>query len=131
MYYFNLKDAESIHVDRDGTELPDDTHAREHARQVARELMERREAKTRSWRLQVCDAHRSTLFEMLFATVDRTIDGLPPALRDAVQTASARTAALSDTIVDVRMTLHQLKGTLAKSNGSPYVIAVNGRSIEP
>jgi hypothetical protein len=128
VYYFNLKDVQGIHLDPEGTELPDDAEALEHAREVAKELMQRREARTRAWRLQACDAGRNVVFELLFATVDHT---MPPALRQIVETASARTAGLSDAICDVRASLYQLKGTLAKSDGAPYLAALNGSRIEP
>lgn len=129
MYYFALKDNHGIHVDPDGTELQNETHAAEHARQVALELMATREIRTRSWRLQVCDSNRNLVFELLFASVDRTLYRLPPALRETVTAVSVRTAALSDAIFDVRMTLHQIKGTLAKSKGVPYLASVNGSRV--
>jgi len=49
MYFFYLLDDEEV-VDNDGTELTDIDAAREHARQVARELMFRRDGMLqRSW----------------------------------------------------------------------------------
>jgi hypothetical protein len=131
VYYFNLKDVQGIHIDPEGTELPDDAEALEHARQVAQELMQRREARTRAWRLQACDAERNVLFELLFATVDHPMQELHPVLRQTVETVSARTAGLSDAICDVRTSLYQLRGTLAKSDGAPYLAALNGSRIEP
>jgi len=130
MYYFNLKDIQDIHTDTDGVELRDDAHAMEYARQVARELMQSRQIKTRSWRLQACDASHKTLFELLFATVDPTMHHLPPELRSTVETVNARTANLSDAIYDVRRSLHQLRGTLAKSEGAPYLAAINGCRLD-
>ena len=48
-YYFYLLDSEEV-VDSDGTELPDLNAAREHARQVARELTFKRDGMLqRSW----------------------------------------------------------------------------------
>lgn len=130
VYYFNLKDAYGIHVDPEGTELPDEAHALEHGRQVALELMQSRETRTRSWRLQVCDENRITVFELLFATVDRTMHRFAPSMRSTIEAVSARTAGLSDAIGDVRTTLHQIKGTLARSEGAPYLAALNGKRIE-
>jgi hypothetical protein len=131
MYYFNLKDVRGVHTDPEGTELADDAQALKHAHQVAQELMRGREAKTRAWRLQACDADRNVIFELLFATVDRTLQGLWPSLRNTIETASARKADLSDAISDVRATLYQLKGTLAKSNGAPYLATFSGSRIAP
>jgi len=130
IFYFNLKDAQGIHLDPEGTELPDEAHALEHGRQVAQELMQSRETRTRSWRVQVCDENRIIVFELLFATVDRTMHRFPPGMRSAIETVSARTAGLSDAIGDVRMTLHQIKGTLARSEGAPYLATLNGNRIE-
>jgi hypothetical protein len=131
LYYFNLKDVQGTHVDPDGTLLRDDSAALDHARQVAQELMQHREARTRSWRLQACDADRRALFELLFATLDHTMNELPPALRHDVETTSARTAGLSDAISNIRTTLHQIRGTLAKSERSPYLAALDGERVDP
>jgi Domain of unknown function (DUF6894) len=125
-YYFNLKGHHGRYVDPHGMELPDLGQAKEHARQVALELMHRRELKTRSWRLEVCDAGRMPVFELLFATVDPMLAQLPPTLRIRVEELSARTGGMVDAIVDVRNTLHQLRSTLARSNREPYLAAVDG-----
>jgi hypothetical protein len=125
-YYFNLKGHHGRYVDPHGTELPDLAQAKEHARQVALELMHCRESKTRSWRLEVCDARRTPIFELLFATVDPKLAELPPALRTRVEELSARAGGIVDAIVDVRNTLHQLRGTLARSNREPYLAALDG-----
>src|SRR5215510_219985 len=125
-YYFNLKGHHGRYVDPHGTELPDLAQAKEHARQVALELMHRRELKTRSWRLEVCDAGRKPVFELLFATVDPMLAQLPPILRTRVEELSARTGGVVDAIVDIRNTLHQLRGSLAKSNREPYLAALDG-----
>lgn len=130
-YYFNLKDAQGIHVDPEGTDLSDEAEAMEYARGVAQELMQSRESSTRAWRLQVCDADRNVVLELLFATVDHTVQQLSPILRQTVELVSARTAVLSDAICDVRASLHQLRGTLARDNGTPYLAVLNGRSVAP
>jgi uncharacterized protein DUF6894 len=125
-YYFNLKGHHGRCLDPYGTELPDDTQAKEHARQVALELMHCRETRTRSWRLEVCDARRTPIFELLFATVDPKLAQLPPTFRTSVEELSARTGGMVDAIIDVRNTLHQLRGTLAQSNREPYLAALDG-----
>jgi hypothetical protein len=125
-YYFNLKGQHGRYLDPSGTELPDHAQAKEHARRVALELMYRREPRTRSWRLEVCDATRTPVFELLFATVDPLLAQLPPDFRTAVEEVSARTGGVTDAIIDVRNSLHQLRGTLARSDGEPYLAAVDG-----
>jgi len=126
IYYFNLKGLHGRDVDPHGTELADLAEAKEHARQVALELMHRRELKTRSWRLEVCDAGRIPIFELLFATVDPKLAQLPPAFRTRVEELSARTGGVADAIIDVRNSLHQLRGSLAQSNREPYLAALDG-----
>ena len=128
-YYFNLKAPQGRYPDPSGTELPNDARAKEHARLVALELMHRREVRTRSWRLEVCDASRAPIFELLFATVDPLLAELPPSFRSTVEQVSARTGSVVDAIVDVRNSLHQLRGTLAKCNGEPYLAALDGTPL--
>src|SRR5262249_54030953 len=127
--YFNLKAPQGRYPDPSGTELPDDARAKEHARQVALELMHRREVGTRSWRLEVCDASRTPIFELLFATVDPLLAQFPANFRSTVEQVSARTGGMVDAIVDVRNSLHQLRGTLAKCNGEPYLAALDGTTL--
>ena len=128
-YYFNLKSQRGRCLDPSGTELPDHVQAKEHARQVALQLMHRRETKTRSWRLEVCDASRTPIFELLFATVDPLLAELPPHFRATVEEVSARTGGVTDAITDVRNSLHQLRGTLARCNGEPYLAALDGTPL--
>ena len=128
-YYFNLKGHDGRYLDPHGTELPDLAQAKEHARQVALELMHCREIRTRSWRLEVCDDSRAPIIELLFATVDPNLAQLPPPLRTTVEELSARTGGMVDAIVDVRNTLHQLRGTLAKCNREPYLATLGGTAL--
>jgi hypothetical protein len=114
VYYFNLKSSQDVYVDPDGTELQDTASAFEHAQMVASELMQHREVKTRSWQLQVCDAERNILCELLFATVDHSMNAYPPALRNSVEQVCAKTAELNDVLRDVRSSIFQLKETIAR-----------------
>jgi hypothetical protein len=125
-YYFNLRGHNGRYLDPHGTELPDDASAKEHARQVALELMYCREARTRSWRLEVCDARRRPIFELLFATVDPKLAQLSPGWRTTVEELSARRGGMVDAIVDVQNAIHQLRGTLAKCERQPYLAALDG-----
>jgi hypothetical protein len=70
MFHFNLKADNATYVDPDGTDLRDELEALDHARQVARELMRCQELRTRSWRLQICDAERRPCVELPFAGMD-------------------------------------------------------------
>jgi hypothetical protein len=129
LYYFNLKQRDGTVPDGDGTDLADDTAARAHACAVAGELMRHREAQRRAWRLQICDAERRLLFELLFADVDASLDHLSPDLKASVREFYVKTGGMNDTINDVRATLHQLKGTLARADGLPWLAAIDGRRL--
>jgi hypothetical protein len=76
--------------------------------------------------LVVLDAEHGLLFKLLFATIDPSLFSLPAALRQTIVKISGRTAELSDAILDVRRTVELIKGTIAKSNGAPYIVARDG-----
>jgi hypothetical protein len=126
-YYFNLKTREEMLLDPEGTDLPDEAAARNHAHQVINELMRNAKVRTRVWRLAVTDQDRQSCFELLFASYDSSMAHLAPELRSSVEMICRRHALLTDAIVDVRTTLQQIKGTLARSDGRPYLAAENGR----
>ena len=113
-YFFRINDGCKIVSDPEGTELPDEGCARAHACQVVRELMRNREQRTLSWRLAVCDGQGTLCFELLFASVDESVTQLRPAMRALVEDARRKTALLNDEIDQVRMTLRQLRGTMAQ-----------------
>lgn len=128
-YYFNLKDGSKVIPDPDGTAFADDEAARQHGVLVAREAMRNNEPETRKWRIQVCDASRQPLFEVLFATVDETIDHLPHALRSQVEKLPWQLASLGDAVSDVRMSILQVRTTLARAEGHPHLVALNGSRL--
>ena len=126
-YHFNVKRREGTLLDPDGMDLPDEAAARGHALHVMSELMRNANVRTRAWRLTVIDENRGACFEFLFASYDDSMAHLTPELRASVETICRRHALLTDAIVDVRTTMLQLKGTLARSDRRPYVAAENGR----
>jgi hypothetical protein len=115
-YYFDLKNSEGTLLDTDGTELPDECAAREHACQVVLELMRNASVRRRMWRLTVSDQDRMSCFECLFASHDDSMAHLTPELRSSVEMVCREHGALTDAIVDVRATILQLRGTLARSD---------------
>lgn len=127
--FINLKTGHSLLRDFEGTELEDDAAARAHAETVAREIMRNNEVKSRTWRLEVCNSNHKPCFEILLATLDETIDQFPPDLRDTVRAASGQIGSLCDAIEDVRMSIRELRATLARTGGAPYLAAVDGRRI--
>jgi len=126
-YYFNLKRRDATLIDPDGTDLPDEAAARDHALRVISELMRNANARTRGWRLAVTDQDRKSCFELLFASHDNSMAHLTPELRSSVEMICHRHALLTDAIVDVRTTMLQIRGTLARSDEKPYIAAENGR----
>lgn len=125
-YYFDLVDSHGRVLDPDGTELLNEASAREHAAVVARELMRHREFRTRHWRLFVSDGERLPCFTILFATVDDSLAHLSPALRESFETLSEKKASLNTAIHDVRQSIYQVRATLARADGAPYLASVSG-----
>jgi hypothetical protein len=123
-YHFHLATLDGKVCDMEGMELPDEATAREHARQVACELMRHREPRTRAWRVEVTDGPRQACFELLFASVDSTIDHLTPQLRASVEKLCFQSASLSDTIRAVKNSLVDAKTTLARVDGRTYLAAL-------
>lgn len=130
MYYFNLKTHKGINLDPDGVELINDVKAREYGQEVAQELAQRCEAKTRFWRIEVCDVNRRPIAEVLFADIDPTIAAMPPAFRGAVEQVSASAAALIDTIFDTRNACRALRATFSRDEGKPYLASCDGSAVQ-
>lgn len=103
-------------IDRDGEEFPADTAAYEHAVEVAREIMRNREAKCRSYRLEVCNENLETCAEILFASADETLQHLPVDFRDRIIETARATASLNETIGEVGRTLSNVRETLATAD---------------
>jgi hypothetical protein len=116
LYYFILKSDRDNYADEQGEELADLGAARCYAETVARELMQSRELETRFWRVEVCDDYAEPLFEVLFAEVDRTIDHLPLAWRDAIHKTCLRMGRLNDAIGQVRTTISDVQNTLHEAD---------------
>jgi hypothetical protein len=130
LYFFNLKTGEGTIRDPDGTDLPNEQAAWEHARLVACELMQHRQPQTNSWRIDVRDSVGRQCVDLLFASVDDSINHLRPELRSSVENLCAKSAALNETIHAVRSTLSQVMGTIARSEGGPYLAALDGVAVD-
>ena len=116
LFYFVLKTGREKIPDREGLEFPDRETARAHAEIVVDELMRNRELRTRAWRLEVRDENLQPSFEILFAAMDKSIVHLPPVYRQSVELLSSNTANLLDAFEDVRVTLSNVKETLARAD---------------
>jgi hypothetical protein len=130
LYHFNLHDSSRVIQDSEGTDLPDDEAARAHATIVAREVMRNNTRNTLSWRLRVCNSERELCFELLFASVSEEFDHCGPQIRDAITEKSQSMASLQDNIDALRHTVNQVRTTLARIDGHPYLAAVNGRRVD-
>jgi hypothetical protein len=128
-YYFNLKTHQGRDIDVDGTILINDVQAKEYGVQIALELMRCREVETRPWRLEICDANRRPIVDLLFARVDPSLADLRPESRSIVQQASAHAAALIDAILDARNSYYELKATLLKFEGKPHLASLEGNVL--
>ena len=112
-YHFLLKPTWNTPlIDRDGEEFPDDAAACEHAVEVAREIMRNREPECRSYRLEVRNENLEVRAEVLFASIDGTLDHLPVDLREPIITTAHATASLMETIGQTRATLDKVRETL-------------------
>lgn len=129
LYFFNLRNADGLLGDPDGTHLPDERSAREHARVVACELMRNREYEMRSCRLEVSDSDGRGCFRLLFVEADPLLAQFRPDLQNAIIEGWSCSRSLRDTIDDLRLTLLETKATLARAEGAPYIAALNGIRI--
>jgi uncharacterized protein DUF6894 len=125
-YTFTVRgDGRDIGDDMD-IALADNASAYRYARTVARELMRCRETQTRYWRIRVYRDGEGPVFDVLFASVDPTLDHLPRELRALVESVSEKTGALKDVLYACELSLRESRSLLARSRGKPYVIAENG-----
>lgn len=113
LYYFVLKTGRETIADHEGNELTDDDAARLHAATVAQQLMRHREARTRGWRIQVCDDYLQPKFEVFFAEVDATLKKFPPHLTAPLEQVIRTMAAFNDAILTMQDTLADVRKTLA------------------
>jgi uncharacterized protein DUF6894 len=125
-YTFTLR-SDGCDVNDDfGIELADNASAYGYARTVARELMRCREAQTRYWQIKVYRVGEGPLFDILFASVDPTLDHLRREVRACVERVSERRRALKDVVYACEATLRESRSLVARSRGKPYLIAENG-----
>jgi Domain of unknown function (DUF6894) len=128
-YYFDIQTGAGLIRDPIGTELPDDATAHAHACAVARELMRHQESKSRHWRLRVRRECGEFCFDLLFATMDQTMEVLEASVRRSVERVSGNVANLSEAIGDLRLTLGQMKATMAKTDARIHLAAVDGNRV--
>jgi hypothetical protein len=122
-YFFDLHTPGEVVRDLVGSELACEGSAREHAAGVARELIRHQEALTRSWRLDIRDSEGRGFFQLMLVSVDESLAPIPPELRSSMEDMYANNASLWDTIRAVKRSLRQIKGTIARADRLPYLVA--------
>jgi len=126
-YTFKLMDDDGGVADDVGVRLADPKVAYCHACVVAHQLMDHREARTRSWRLDVYENGAKKLFEILFASIDETLDHLKPENRKLVEMTAIRRRLLQDTLHAARISYRESHALVARSRGKPYLAAYHGQ----
>jgi len=125
-YKFKLRSNGDCLADECGIALPDATTAHRYACAVARELMRCRETVTRHWCLEVYRDGEGPVCDILFASVDPTLDHLRPATRTLVESVNATKRALEDEIYSAKLVMGDSRALVAGSRGKPYLITRNG-----
>jgi hypothetical protein len=126
-YTFELRDGSTGIRDGIGIILPDREQALQYAHGVVRELMRCRELETRFWRLDVYEDNATRVFEILFATMDQTLDHLAPEWRAMMERLCERRRALSEAAHAARATVRESRALVALSRGKPYLVTYAGR----
>src|SRR5262249_7459587 len=126
-YTFRLLDDAGELTDDLGVRLPDSKAAYSYACDVAHEVMDRREATTRFWRLDVYEDGAEKVFEILFASVDETLNHLRPDNRKLVELTAMRRRLFQDTLNATWITCRETQALLARSQGRLYLAADHGR----
>ena len=117
VYHFLLKPSWNPPlIDRDGEEFPNDAAAYEHAVEVAREIMRNREVNCRTYSLEVRNENLETCFEIVFASIDETLELLPLDYRNSIIEYARTRASLNETMVQTRRTLSDARETLTRAN---------------
>jgi hypothetical protein len=130
-YFFDLLAQEGRSEDGDGTWLPDASAALEHARVVAHELMKGAERSRRHWRLQIRDEESETIGELVFATVDPTLDHLGPQLRAIIEALSWAFGELTQRAIEMDAQRYAFRALLARLRRQPFLVTIGGHRVVP
>jgi hypothetical protein len=130
-YFFDLLAQEGWIKDGDGTWLPDASAALEHARVVAHELMKGAERSRRHWRLQIRDEESETIGELVFATIDPTLDHLGPQLRAVIEALSWAFGELTQRAIGMDAQRYKFGALLARLRRQPFLVTIGGHRVVP
>ncbi len=129
-YYFNLIHDGEVITDDEGTCLRDDTAAKEHAAQVARELILHNEARKRHWVVEVCnESGQKKIATIPLYTVDRALMQLPPEIRKIIERTSELWRQHLQVLASVQTAIRQSRATRARTRRKPYLITKDGELV--
>jgi hypothetical protein len=128
-YYIDLLTQDTLMIDAEGICVPDSSAALGHARQVACELMRGVECSRRSWRLRIRGENGVIIDELLFASVDSTLDCFGPHLRGLIESVSWELGELNETVIEMNIQRYQFRAFLAALNRRPFLVQSDGRRV--
>jgi hypothetical protein len=128
-FHFALRHDGRRVADLEGTELPDKTAAHEYACEVARELMAHSECRRRHWRIEVYDEAEALISDVLFATVDPTLEGLEWRLRDQIVLLAENMAVAKTLAFQSRLIVLHSQAFAARAARKPFLAAKEGHQI--
>jgi hypothetical protein len=132
IYTFKLRDGSGSIDDEAGVRLPTRANALSYAYDVACELMNCREQKTRHWRPDVYEDGRECVFIIPFARIDSSLNHLMPELRSMVERSCDRLRALNEVMAAARVTVREARALVARSRDKPYLATCAGQeTIRP
>ena len=128
-YFFDLLAQEGWTTDDDGTSLPEVGVAMDHARVVAHELMRGAERSRRHWRLRIRDEKGAGFGELVFASVDPTLDNLAPRIRALIEDISWHFGELTQRAIEMNGQRYEFRAVLARLKRQPFLVAIEGHRV--
>jgi hypothetical protein len=128
-YTFKLFDDSGAVEDDVGVSLPTAEVAYRYACDVALELMNCRELRTRHWQLDVYEGEGKKVFEIPFAALDPTLNHLTTKQRELVEHRLQIIRSLKDALHAATLTGREARSLVARSRGMPYLAVDRGRKV--
>jgi hypothetical protein len=128
LYTFRLRGDDIDVRDDEGVTLANAEIAYRYARDVVRELMNHREAKTRHWCLDVYEEGKK-INEIPFVTLDGTPDGLSAESLGLIEYHSQQIRAIKDMLLALRASRQELQAITLRARGKPHLTAIEGEKV--
>lgn len=129
VFFFSIQNGAGGITAENGVDLPNLTAAKDHATEVARELMKGDELKKRFWRIDVLDEGREVVAALPFAVVDPTLDHLKPELRAGIERLSETRRECEETLCRWNSRLVWLRAMGSGLTRRPHLVARDGQRI--